>query len=369
MNMKMRIPLLIYGVFLCSFLYAQTAQEQQTGADTDTATSVVPAQLAGLWNGSDRYIYFPVPADKDFSADLVIILKTFYGWYYDRAAEPASFSDISVRSINSVTSPAAENISLQYKIIPVTYLKKKENGDSGAWEIILHYGKNSEVSVPVAVVENSLYLDFILKTDMDGIQPAVVSSLQKTVADSNPLSGFWHGTGQSSGIKVSPPIVSDDFISYYITDSAVYRIRYWKTDMDYTSVSATFTDNNRTFAVLKHIKSAGSVYTCVTGRSLQIRNVEKIAGSLKDYTLDSTKTICVFGKPYLTRTNAFADAAAVMKVVTDANARRKPDPKPLFPPDDLNWHWDEINRLEQGNLLIEAVRQRQKEFGASAGKR
>ena len=52
-----------------------------------------------------------------------------------------------------------------------------------------------------------------------------------------------------------------------------------------------------------------------------------------------------------------------MKIVKEANARRKPDPPALFPESNLDWHWDLIDMLEKDNELIQQVRARQKAFG------
>ena len=53
-------------------------------------------------------------------------------------------------------------------------------------------------------------------------------------------------------------------------------------------------------------------------------------------------------------------------MVKEANARRKPDPPPLFPESKLDWHWDLIDMLEKDNTLIQSVRERQRAFGPRA---
>lgn len=56
-----------------------------------------------------------------------------------------------------------------------------------------------------------------------------------------------------------------------------------------------------------------------------------------------------------------------MEIVRQANSRRKPDPPPLFPEKELDWHWELINQLEKGNKTIEEVRERQRNFGPRPG--
>jgi len=341
----------------------ETSPAVSERASVQTASAQVPQLLAGLWNGSDRYVYLPAAELGTSSPELTIILKTLYGWYYDRAAEPASYSKEYPRTVNSVTSPDSVDISAQFREIPVTYVRHAENPDSGVWEMIVHYAKDEDVSIPVAVIGKNLYLDFAVKT--------VSSTASGTEHAEEPLTGYWQGQSSASGIMIAPPVVADGFVSLYITGQTVYRIRYWKTDMEYVPGEASFTDQNISYSVLKHIVSAGNVYTCAEGRRLLIRNadIEKTQLPLRKYTLDSTETICAFGSPYLTRTEKASDVSALMQIVAQANARRKPDPKPLFPPEDLDWHWDDINRLEKDNTMIQAVRKRQKEFAEKASLR
>ena len=60
-----------------------------------------------------------------------------------------------------------------------------------------------------------------------------------------------------------------------------------------------------------------------------------------------------------------ADAASVdtlLKIVKTANSKKAPGPQPLFPPADVDWHYDIIRQIEAGNPIIQAVRERQREF-------
>ena len=70
--------------------------------------------------------------------------------------------------------------------------------------------------------------------------------------------------------------------------------------------------------------------------------------------------------PYLTKLADKSTFEDLMAIVKAANSRRKPDPEPIFPPNDVNWHWDLIDMLEANNQLIQEVRARQKAFGPRA---
>ena len=77
-------------------------------------------------------------------------------------------------------------------------------------------------------------------------------------------------------------------------------------------------------------------------------------------------SVLLLGKPYLIKVEDKSSAEELLKIVEEANSLRKPDPPALFPPEELDWHWDLINQLEKGNSQIEQLRKRQKEFGPRA---
>ena len=51
-----------------------------------------------------------------------------------------------------------------------------------------------------------------------------------------------------------------------------------------------------------------------------------------------------------------------MSIVQQSNSRRAPMPPLPFEPSNLDWHIDDITRLELNNQIIQAVRQRQRDF-------
>ena len=50
--------------------------------------SEIPETLKGTWIRSDRIIFL------EDSNNISVILKEYYGWYYDRTVEPEEFSDV-----------------------------------------------------------------------------------------------------------------------------------------------------------------------------------------------------------------------------------------------------------------------------------
>ena len=361
---------------------AEAVEIQQT-EDTLVKKSVsdtksndeVPELLDGIWQGSDRMVVFNSGFYDEQSGSAVpeIVLTPFYGYYADRAAESSEYTKNHQRNRNDATPSSPQKLLLKFtsltdELFPEQYNKSvvHENGDvlaadtaaSGAWDIEIKYPGIKETShVPVAVIGNKLYLDFIIKSSEDeSISPDLITN-GSTFVSENLLSGYWREAGSASGITVSPPYNARELKCYYITNNNVYSIRYWVTDMDYDEeAKAFFIDSGESFSVPKHIQAGGFTYTCVAGRGKNIRNVQKGSSFEEDYVLNSvyiqkhtenssgeavtytvkTATICALGKPYLT----LAEGSTLEDIVNAVNSKKWPDPKPVFPPHgvlDFDW--------------------------------
>ena len=315
--------------------------------------------MKGIWSNKTRYVVFDTGyLSAPDSSVPQIILKVFYGLYDDRAQESSEYTQSHKREVNDVTPQAkAQENSVTYhpltqQLFPREYgldvinehgnIYSAGTASSGAWDLEIKYeGYGDKYHVPVCVIGDNIYLDFVIKT-------------YSPEDESNPVLGFWQDAGSASGILISPPVVKKELVSYFVTENAVYHIRYWRTDMEYEpSVLAVFSDENETYSVPKHLLSGGKVYTCVNGRGTKIRNIEKSHDFPFEYTLNSVKitresddggedsfmtsTLCAFGKPYLTRT----DGTMTLEQILEKDASRPPLPrKPLFPPHgilDFDW--------------------------------
>lgn len=352
----------------------------------------VPDAFAGVWERDDRFVMFA--ENDDFlesrvqeilsSADasdeeknaarnqreyISILLKTFYGWYLDRTAEPASFSS-EARFLNDSTCRDAERIRVEFRPL----LRGADGGgalqdESSAWELFVHYpGVREAAIIPLAIIGGNLYLNFAIKlsdADLSGDanREATRGEDISNENSSDGLLGFWCSLVPTDGVNVSIPASGENIYSTYITRDAVYTIRYWKTEMEYTTENAFFSDGGKTFSVVKHIQSGGKNFTCTNGRSVTIRNVQKSSSRPEVYELDSRATICGLGEPYLKRVQDENDVQVVARFVRDAMSKKAPNPDPPFPPSDLDFHMDEIYRLEEGNLIIQSLRERNKNFG------
>ena len=327
-----------------------------------------PALLEGIWTGGDRYVFFVPENTAEKTAvkptDIALILKTYYGWFYDRTAEPEDWASSPERFLCTATTKEAERLTVTAENLLNRPLRYDADGnavpyDSGAWELVVKYNgkKRYETRIPVAVIGNDLYLDFVLRN----------SSTDAITAGGTELDGYWQGVCRRESIRIAPYPRVSEIRSYYVSGGDMYALRFWETTMPYTDDLASFDDTGKTFSVAKHIVSNASVFTCVTGRSNRIRNTVKRPLDFGDYKLDETGAICVFGKPYMTKVVGKDNAPELMHIVAEANSRRKDPPPPLFPPSDLNWHWDLIALLEKDNALVREVRLRQRAFAETKG--
>ena len=387
-DMSKALRLLPLFIFFSSFLFPQTELDARTIAAMygwdyvsvpERETVNFPALLEGIWTGDDRYVFF-IPENtaagisaaaqassknaKIMPTDIALILKTYYGWFYDRAAEPEVFASQSERFLCTATTKEAERLTVTAENLLNRPPRYDTNGnavpyDSGAWELVVKYNgkKRYETRIPVAVIGNELYLDFVLRSD-----PA-----ESPASSGNELRGYWQGVCKRESIRLAPYPRAPEIRSYYVSDDGMYVLRFWETTMPYTDDLASFDDTGKTFSVAKHIVSSASIFTCVTGRSNRIRNIVKMPLDFGNYKLDETGMICVFGKPYMMKVLGKDSASGLMQIVAEANSRRKDPPPPLFPPSDLNWHWDLIALLEKDNTLVREVRLRQRAFAETNG--
>ena len=336
---------------------------------TNCFSQTIPDDIYGIWESKDRYIFIEKNDAKD-NNQIAIYLKTYYGWYVDRTAEPKEYDEKEKRNRNSSTSKNAEQIYFEIKPINQTDGFKIAE-DSLAFEMNLIYAKNEIQKIPVAVINQNIYLNFYIQ-DFDD-------------------KSFYRGNAVSQGIKVSSWKIPENISCLYFSDDIFFDIRYWLTDMDYEKSKVSLDFDNKTFFVDKHIFSSGYNYSCVSGRSKKIRNVQPPFTIQENQNNESTepyinylieendkklekkllfnndKSIIVLDEePYLTKLADKNDFDSLMQIVKSSNSRRKPPAKALFPENDLDWHWDLIDYIEKDDKMIQEVRQRQKNFGPRA---
>lgn len=300
----------------------------------------IPEPLYGIWEGKDRFVFFEQEPESR-NPELVLLLKDYYGFHIDRTAEPRAFASKEPRVRNAGTSK--DSVIVTFDILDGIQTKN-------SWEglVQLDFSKRQENLTPVCVIDGKMYLNYYIQ---DSENPQL-----------------YKGGVVSRGITINEQIIPENITCFIIDGDKMYDIRYWKSTMDYTSEKALVSYNGDSYYVPKHIVSGKTVYSCVSGRSKKVRNVQPPKVFNKDdYIWNDDSTLLVIDKePYLYQLIDKTSFDDLMEIVRKQNnSRRPPRPDP-FPPSDLDWHWDIIDYLEQYDKLVQEVRQRQRDFGPRA---
>lgn len=327
----------------------------------------LPEKLEGLWEGKDRYVFLESSDseqnenDNPYSADtceIVIVLKEYYGWYYDRAAESQAHSLEEERIANAATHKEAEHI----KIVKIDSLINQpqdntfELPEDCAWELKFNFSKYQQNRIPLCVIDDNMYLKFYVKQAQWDEEGKIITS----------QNGQWLGNADSRGITLDSQLQIQNIGLLLVDQALLFDIRYWFSDMDFYDGLVKLSYNDKEYMLPKVISSCGQNYTCVSSfRSKKIRNVvEPFSFDAEKWVYNKDMTVmAVNEEPYLKKLadkNTFSD---LMLLVKAANARRKPDPPPLFDDKELDWHWELIDYLEKDNNIIKEVRERQRKFG------
>ena len=309
-------------------------------------SQTLPDSLKGIWEAKDRYIFFEEKEDAD--PELVVILKTYYGWYLDRAAEPETYNQQDERTRNSATAKKAVNIKLQK-----VNTKSTQNSLYGSVDLV--YSKSQVNTIPFFILNDNLYLTYFEK-----------DTSEEAVSTSSTNWNFYRGVVPTKGFQISPQSIPSNITGYIVDGEKIYDVRYWQTYMDFSSEYINFSYNEDSYQIPKHISSCGANYSCVTGQSKKVRNtVKPFEYKVENYIFNDDGSVFTKNEePYLKRLAGKDSFEELMAMVKEANARRKPDAAPLFPENNLDWHWDLIDLLEKDNTIIQQVRARQKEFGS-----
>lgn len=323
----------------------------------------LPESLEGIWEGKDRFVFFENNGEDE--NQIVILLKEYYGWYYDRAAEPASYAETESRTRNAATAKKAESIYFTLKEQKKNPNKndEEENLQKNAWELTFEYSKYQKNIIPLCVIDNCIYLNYYIQDSKD--------------------KNYYRGNAVSRGITLDSQIQRENISCLYFTDDSevflsadsledeaggkkyFFDIRYWNTDMEYSFENSSLSYGEKTYFVDRHIFSCGNNYSATSGRSRVIRNVmPPVEFNEDDFVLSEDESLmAVSSSQYLVKLADKNTVESLMLLVNAQNSKRKPPAPPPFEPSNLDWHWDLIDELEKNNEIILEVRKRQKEFG------
>ncbi len=280
----------------------------------------VPPLLQGIWQGKDRLLLF-----GGENASFSCVLRVFYQWYDDLAGETEQFEQISSRDRNNTTAVHPENILIEFKTIYENSLKT-----AGAYELKIKYPALKEpVYIPLAVVNGQIFLNFMLKTSFEGESYFVLTDYSA-----------------ASGITISPPVIKKELLSFLVDENSFYSVRYWLSQMEESKELSEFTDGQKHFKMAKFIQTAGNLYTCTTGKSLKIRNVQKKSSLPYNFITDEEDFIYAYSDSYLTFVPGSSDYSQLNKIIKENNSKKHEPFTSSFPVNESTYRWKEISDLE-----------------------
>ena len=314
----------------------------------------LPSKLLGIWEAKDRYVFFEQNDEEE--PQIVIVLKTYYGWYLNRAAEPADYNEKEARVRNTANARNAEHVYIQN-------INTKETANSLYGSLDLAFSRWQKNTVPFFILDNQLYLSYFEKDIRE--EEALELQENQELQEPFPAWTFYRGIAPSQGFMISQQYLPENITGYIIDGDKLYDVRYWRTDMDYSSDYINFTYKDDSYQIPKHLRSCETNYSCVSGRSKKVRNtVKPFEYKSENFIFNDDGSVFTKNEePYLKKLADKDTFEELIKIIKEANSRRKPDPPALFPENDLDWHWDMIDLLEKDNQLIQEVRERQRAFG------
>ncbi len=318
------------------------------------AAQPVSGALAGVWENASRFVEFSP------SSGMRIVLKPYYGFVY----EDTGWIPASVRAQNTASresSPGIYDISVRYS------------------------GERKEALVPAALLGEGLWFRFFTRI---GEAPAADVSAGNSVPEEDAagteseaeagsaalaqrLAGFWRAAGAADAMRLYRSEAAPEFYTYYFTGNRYRRIRYWATDARKREIMAHFPgDDGLAVPIPKFLEIAGTLYTCVTGTGKVLRNYESgswtlsggkmefqpdsvvYPGTAAEYrkgaavTLTSDGTVLAFGEPWLKKT-AITDLDAD---IAAHNGKTRPPREPLLEFMDLDFRWEDIERIRNHGM-------------------
>ncbi len=298
------------------------------------AAAQTPPELYGIWGGRDRYVFF------GNDGNIAVLLKAYYGWYYDRAAEPEDFAEDEARTINAATTQTPQRLTATY-----TQLEK----ELPSWEVEIAYGHAEVARIPVAVFDGKLYLNFFIRGG-GGTEPTNPATEEH--AAELETNSYWYGVNAADAIRIFARTGNEEVAAWYIGEDAAYKLRFWRTDMAYDeSATASYRADGAALSVKKHIRSAAETYTAVSGRGKKIRNVQKYPALPFDaaiYTDAAGRTRIAAQLPAYLEKVSSESKPELLRIVKEANARRAPVPPSPFPSrKDADWELSLLQNLEE----------------------
>ena len=324
MKLNLSCKAILSAVLFLLFLMAAAGQDTAP-REPSSAESAFPDDLIfGIWESGSRFIEIS-PEGR-----MRIVLKPYYAFVYESEGW-----------------------------IPCQVLKESAFDGGGVYTLSVTYpAVKVPQAIPVAIIEGeSLYTAFYAREEGAMGQESLPEA----------LSGFWGSRGGTDAIRLYGESPADEFFCLYFDGGRYYRIRYWRSDARPAPLQAVFqgSRDGEPLSVPKFLYRDGFLYTCVTGTGTALRNYEQGSWELSEGEISffadkiafagrqASETalarfsgdgeVMLLGEPQFTR-SAVTDMEAA---IAERNVQARPQRKPPVELMDLDFHWDEVERLRK----------------------
>ncbi len=237
--------LFVLIIFSVSFVFAQNSQ------------------IDGIFENNGKIV--SLTTTEEDSIDANIVLKTFYGFYYDGQYEDSEKNVVNIAIIDN-------NVYTEYWTASIAYASM---------------GNDPEIEDPAMPI----FLTTVKKLPQFHLETA-------EIADGT----LWLPATNTNEITLDTSVYKDELVGYYVDKSGIYPIRYWACDVPYSNEKAELgllSAETESVYIDKYVKIQDIVYTCATGPRSKIRNVVKIDNFEQAEVKSVDNTILAFGSPYL----------------------------------------------------------------------
>ena len=236
-------------------------------------------------------------------------------------------------------------------------------------------GEKQIINIPCMITSGGLFLE--IKKKNEAFNPGF------NVNGEYSLQGLYIPCGNRSGLLLSEPPVLDEVYAWFFYEDVYFRVRYWITDRPNSpDLRSSITYDGKEIFFPRTLEISGVIYTCVTINETEVRHYEagkwellygeegnknirlkpeKVTGKYvkehpakspykEDYILpvffSSDGVYLSLGEPYLVPAE-IKSSGEMDGVIKDHNSQRRPPRKPLLEPLELDFHWDEVDRLRR----------------------
>ena len=203
---------------------------------------------------------------------------------------------------------------------------------SGIWENsvrVIDFSSDGNISLlteaddsegeEIWIKENSVWLKNFYTLWRDGAHNLYeAEKLHFLVAGENLYIEYWEKVDNEYiprcnilDAKISETKIKDNVYAYVFVEpensetkgSYVYKIRYWRTNMDYKSDKVYLTEDIR---VYRHIEINDVIYTCVVGNRGKVRNVKLLPQEkvFENTSVKKGENFLVLGQPFMKKTDS-----------------------------------------------------------------